>query len=83
MKINNKLINADDNGIFEVTGCLSKCDKDMYSAWPVNDLQNLLAEEVQLTINNITINTTSLWLRFIVQSAEYELREQVLTSKAK
>ena len=82
MKINNKLINADDNGIFEVTGCLSKCDKDMYSAWPVNDLQNILAEEVAEDYN-VTINTTSLWLRFIVQSAEYELREQVLTSKAK
>ena len=70
-------MNADDNEIFDLTGCLSKCDKYMYSAWPLNDLQNLLAEEVAKDYS-VTINTTTLWLNFIVQSAEYELREQVL-----
>ena len=69
-------MNAEDNGIFELTGCLSKCDKYKYNAWPLNDLQNYPPED-----NNWPNNT--LWISFIVPSAEYELREQVLTTQVK
>ena len=64
-------MNADDNEIFKITGCLSKCEKYKYSAWAVNDLQNYPAEDPEY------VNT--LWLRFFVPSGEYELREQVLS----
>ena len=62
-------MNSDDNGIFELTGCLSKCDKYKYSVLPVNDLQRYPAEEKY-------INT--LLIRFYVPSGDYELMEQVL-----
>ena len=64
-------MNADDNEIFKITGCLSKCEKYKYSAWALNDLQNYPAEYPEY------VNT--LWLRFSVPSGEYELREQVLS----
>ena len=64
-------MNSDDNGIFELTGCLSKCDKYKYSAWPLNDLQHYPAEDYSTAIN-------TLYLRFYVPSGDYELMEQVL-----
>ena len=69
-------MNSDDNGIFELTGCLSKCDKYKYSAWPLNDLQHYPAEDYSTAIN-------TLYLRFYVPSGEYELREQVLSPEVK
>ena len=70
-----ELVNSDDNEIFELTGCLSKCDKYEYSARAVNDLQNYPAKDPE-DINTIT-------MRFIVPSGEYELREQVILPSSK
>ena len=69
-RLHGNLMNTDDNGIYDITGCLSKCDKYKYSSWPLNDLQNYPAQDSDLPSN-------TLLLRFIVMSAEYELREQV------
>ena len=70
-----QLVNSDDNDIFELTGCLSKCDKYEYSARAVNDLQNYPAEVPEY------INTVS--IRLEVPSGEYELREQVILPSSK
>ena len=68
-RINRRLMNSDDNEIFKLTGCLSKCDKYKYSARQLNDIQYFRTEEPDF------INT--LLLRVYVASGEYELREQV------
>ena len=73
--IHMNLVNSDDNEIFELTGCLSTCDKYKYSARAVNDLQNYPAKDPE-DINTLT-------MRFIVPSGEYELREQVILSSCK
>ena len=75
-KIHNKLMNYDDMGIFELTGCLSTCDKYIYSASPVNDLYNYPIDKL-LQVFNITTTQKYSWLRFYVPSGEYEERQQV------
>ena len=66
-------MNYDDNGIFHLTKCLSKCDKYKYSAWPMNGLQNIPVNSYDKRL--LPLNT--LGIRFYVPSGEYELREQV------
>ena len=65
-------MNSDDDRIYELTGCLSKCDKYKYSAAPVNELYHFPAKEY-----SELINFNAIALRFFIPSGEYELREQV------
>ena len=71
-------MNYDDNGIFHLTKCLSKCDKYKYSAWPMNGLQNIPVNSYDKRL--LPLNT--LGIRFYVPSGEYELREQVYSTNA-
>ena len=69
-------MNSDDMGIFELTGCLSTCDKYKYSASPVNELYNYPIDQL-LQVINVTTTRKYSWLRFYVPSGEYEERQQV------
>ena len=69
-------MNYDDMGIFELTGCLSTCDKYEYIASPVNELYNYPIDQF-LQVSNVTTTQKYCWLRFYVPSGEHEVREQV------
>ena len=69
MQINRKLFTANDKQIFDMTGCLSMCDKYAYTALQLTGMQYVDASD--------TLNTTMLTLQFYYSNIEHELREQV------
>ena len=64
-------------GIYELTGCLSTCDKYIYSANPVNELYSYPIDQLLQEALNITVTQKYSLLRFYVPSGEHEVREQV------
>ena len=67
MKINKQLYNSNDNMIFNLTGCLSLCEKYSYTVQQVDSTQ----------YNNAKDGNSSLILHLYYSSVEHELREQV------
>ena len=65
-KINSVLFFANDNKIYAMTGCLSKCDKYVY------DIQSEGAPD-----KNDDDDENTLTIRLTIYSGEYEEREQV------
>ena len=71
-QLNKRLITANDKGIFDLTGCLSNCEKYAYTAQ-----QEVSTMYVENPINN----DTTLELAFYFANVEHELRQQVINSK--
>ena len=69
MKTMEELITANDNEIFDLTGCLSLCDKYAYTAQQVMGMKYMDATNS---------NTSTLTLQFYYSDVEHELREQVI-----
>ena len=67
-----KLENANDNGIFGLTGCLSKCHKYKYNARSLGIVQKNNEGTTGQTIPPNTIQ-----LMFMHPTTEHEVREQV------
>ena len=67
-----KLDYANDNAIFNLTGCLSKCHKYKYRARPLGGVQK--ANEAT-TSTKIPANAVQ--LMFYYPTTEHEVREQV------
>ena len=67
MQMNRVLFNADENKIFNLTGCLSKCEKYEYSMQPLGEME----------YTSLSKNTLVLALN--MPKAEHEIREQVNT----
>ena len=67
--INKQLFTANDKKIYEMTGCLSMCDKFAYTAQQVVGMQYVDSSD--------TLNTTTLTLQLYYSNIEHELREQV------
>ena len=74
MKYNNlgmRLSQADENEIFELTGCLSTCDKYEYAVQPdttLNKVKEILAQNGE---------PNALGLKFYFLSGRHEVKEQV------
>ena len=68
MQINKKLFTANDKKIFDLTGCLSMCEKYAYTAQQIIGMQYLDTSDT---------NTTTLALQLYYSNVEHELREQV------
>ena len=65
-----KLYQSDENDIFELTGCLSTCDKYEYDVQPETALQKLDTETAENGEPNL------LRLTFYYLSGRHEVREQ-------
>ena len=63
---NQKLLDAYETEIFELTGCLSTCDKNEYSSQP-------MIETATVPSDNLT---NIIRLGFVFQSGRHELKEQ-------
>ena len=68
IQMNEQLFSANDKKIFNITGCLSMCDKYAYTA---HQIMGMTYEEAPDT------NTTTLTLQLYYSNVEHELREQV------
>ena len=68
MEINNQIFTANDKKIFNMTGCLSMCNKYAYTAQQLLEMQYVDAPDS---------NTTTLTLQLYYSNVEHELREQV------
>ena len=73
--LSKKLDQADENEVFELTGCLSTCDKYEYMIQPENTLQKVSTRDARF------YNATSheLRLRFYFVSGRHEVKEQVIS----
>ena len=60
---------ANDNDIFEITNCLSKCDKNEYTSKPIGGFTTYPNDDPR--VNN------TLRIQFYYSSVDYEIREQV------
>ena len=70
-QLNKQLFTANDKEIFDLTGCLSMCEKYAYSA----QLEG--ATTFTETLDNLN---TTLEINFYYSNVEHELREQVSKS---
>ena len=61
---------ADENEIYELTGCLSTCEKFEYAVHPMTDLT--------ITKDEDPNNENTLRLEFYFTTGRHELREQVM-----
>ena len=68
-EINKRLFKANDNEIFEWTGCLSKCDKNAYHATPMGGMTPY--HGTLFRGHNVLL------AHIYYSSVEHELREQV------
>ena len=66
----NKLYKANETEIYEMTGCLSKCDKYEYDVQPMTDIVTTDSPAGSHLDNTIE-------LRFIFTNGRHELKEQV------
>ena len=69
--MNKQLFTANDKEIFDLTGCLSMCEKDAYSAQQ---------EFSTIYMKTTSINFSTLTLNLYYSDVEHELREQVIKS---
>ena len=72
-EINKKLFKANDNDIFEWTGCLSKCDKNAYYSTPMGGMTTYNGTYLPWDLRGHNV----LWVQLYYSSVEHELREQV------
>ena len=68
-KLNIELYKANDKKIYEMTGCLSKCNKYAYKVWPMTDLRPI--DDLEMRFGS------RIWLMFYLPTGETEVREQV------
>ena len=66
----NKLYMANETEIYELTGCLSNCDKYQYEVEPMTDIITLV-DEVKTRYAN------TMELKFVFTDGRHELKEQV------
>ena len=73
-ELNAKLTYASENELFDLTGCLSTCDKFEYSVRPMTDLTDgdSFEADSETDLNLLT-------LKFYFASGRHEVKEQVLT----
>ena len=69
MKISKQLFDANEKEIFNITGCLSSCEKFEYNIQPSGD------------INYFDYGMNTGWLHLYFKKAEHEFREQVKSLK--
>ena len=69
MQINRKLFTANDKKIFDLTGCLSMCDKYAYTAQEIGGMQYVKSPDT---------NTSTFSLQLYYSNVEHELREQII-----
>ena len=74
-KITSRLFMANDQKVFEMTGCLSKCDKYVYNAEAEG---SFLALEADSPEQNDTLT-----IQLMLVTGEYEERKQVNSTKSK
>ena len=67
--LNRKLYHGDENDVFELTGCLSSCDKFEYVASPLTDLRIM---ETPWKSNENTLQ-----ISFFFTTGRHDVREQV------
>ena len=67
--LNRRLFKADEDEIFNMTGCLPKCDFYVYSGQPVGGLTNY--HETNPKLNNTVL------VQLYFPSASYQVMEQV------
>ena len=74
--LSKKLDQADENEVFELTGCLSTCDKYEYVIQPETTLQKVNTHAI-----NALVYATSheMRLRFYFVSGRHEVKEQVIS----
>ena len=73
MQINEQLFSANDKDIFDMTGCLSMCDKYAYTTQQITEMQYSDAADLPYADSNIS----TLTLQLFYSDVEHELREQV------
>ena len=69
LNLTTKLYLADENEIYELTDCLSTCEKFEYAVQPMTDLT--------ITEENDKTKANTLRLQFYFTTGRHELREQV------
>ena len=70
--ISTYLDQADENKIFELTGCLSTCDKYEYAVQPYTSLNKMKHNQSQMEEPN------ALGLKFYFLTGKHEVKEQVI-----
>ena len=74
MKYNNmanRLYKANETEIYELTGCLSNCDKYEYDVKPMTDI-------VTTVYDTESIHANTMDLGFVFTNGRHELKEQVI-----
>ena len=67
------LYQADENQIFELTSCLSTCDKYEYAVQPENNMHKIKYNQSHMGEPN------AMGLRFYFLTAKHEVKEQVIS----
>ena len=75
MQLNEQLFSANDKDIFDMTGCLSMCDKYAYTTQQLGGMQYIDAADILDA--QMRPNTSTLTLILYYSDVEHELREQV------
>ena len=69
-KMANKLYKANETEIYELTGCLSNCDKYEYEVQPMTDIVTTIDEGHSYYANTIELG-------LVFTNGRHELKEQV------
>ena len=72
-----KLVDAHESKVFEMTGCLTNCDFYKYS---IEQYGNIVAHEHEQDYSYPIMLNNTLRLELFFKSADYEQREQVRCS---
>ena len=75
MQLNEQLFSANDKDIFDMTGCLSMCDKYAYTTQQLGGMQYIDAADIPDA--QMRPNTSILTFQLYYSDVEHELREQV------
>ena len=70
--INDKLFKANETEIYDLTGCLSNCNKYIYDAQPMGETDVEIYDQGQY--DKLTPNTVN--LRFIFTNGHHEVKEE-------
>ena len=71
--LNNKLYKANESEIYEITGCLSNCNKYHYDAQPMTDI-----EVIKTDYGNKQPPNNTLELSFVFTNGHHEVKEEVI-----
>ena len=75
VQLNEQLFSANDKDIFDMTGCLSMCDKYAYTTQQLGGMQYIDAADIPDA--QMRPNTSILTFQLYYSDVEHELREQV------